>query len=114
MRRVTGTSQGFARGALAPRASSLARRGRCILCGTDQWREYRRFKGWPGFRFITAHALAVEILDRLAFPPELAMAISDIEDAIAEAGQVPLGKREFALGVFALEKIEAVNAAGDA
>ncbi|CCG94005.1 hypothetical protein; putative exported protein [Marinobacter nauticus ATCC 49840] len=117
MRRVTGTSLGLRPGsafALAPRASSLALR-RCRVFGLgDQGREHGRFKRRSRVGLFTSDALAVQVLDGLPFPPQLAVTGADVEDSVAEARQVTLGKRKLALGVVAMEQVEAVNAAGDA
>src|SRR5690606_4698731 len=117
MRRVTGWSPGLrpgASGALAPRASSLARRWRRGLCVTDQRWKHRRFKRGPGFGWFGSQAVAVEVLDGLPFPPELAMTGSYVEHPVTVAGQVLLGEREFSLRIFAVEEVQAVDAAGDA
>src|SRR5690554_2709270 len=101
MRRVTGTSLGLrpgARGSLAPRASSLALRGRRVFGFRDQRWKHGRFKGRPGVGLFTAHALAVEFLDALPFPPELAVTLSQVENSITEAGQVLLRSEERRVG----------------
>src|SRR5690606_1756018 len=57
---------------------------------------------------------AVEVLDGLPFPPELAMTGSYVEHPVTVAGQVLLGEREFSLRIFAVEQVQAVDAAGNA
>src|SRR5690554_2825663 len=117
MRRVTGTSLGLRPGsafALAPRASSLALRRCRVFSLGDQGREHGRFKRRSRVGLFTSNALAVQVLDGLPFPPELAVTLSQVKNSITEAGQVLLGEREFALRVFSLEQVEAVHAAGDA
>src|SRR5690554_7986150 len=117
MRRVTGTSLRLRPGsafALAPRASSLALR-RCRVFGRrGQGREHSRRKRRSRVGLFTSEALAVQGLDGLPFPPQLAVAGADVEDFVPEASQVTLGERKLALGVVTMEQVEAVNAAGDA
>src|SRR5690606_23115089 len=83
-------------------------------CVTDQRWKHRRFKRGPGFGWFGSQALAVEVLDGLPFPPELAMTGSYVEHPVTVAGQVLLGEREFPVWIFAVEQVQAVDAASDA